>query len=59
MRFTHAIAAVLAATTGQPPRLNPNDFIPGYGFCIPNPRNDHAAAAKRAARRSRNKAKRG
>lgn len=59
MRITHAIAAVLFAATGQPARLNPNDFIPGHGFCIPNPRNDRAAAAKRAARRRRNKAKRG
>ena len=59
MRITHAIAAVLFAVTGQPARLNPNDFIPGYGFCIPNPRNDRAAHRQRAAAKRRNKAKRG
>ncbi|MDM5100343.1 hypothetical protein [Aeromonas salmonicida] len=58
MRITHAIAAILAAATPTA-WLRPLDFNPGLGFCIPNPRNDHAAAAKRAARRRRNKAKRG
>lgn len=59
MRITHAIAAVLFAAIGQPARLNPNDFIPGYGFCIPNQRNDRAAKRHRAAAKRRNKAKRG
>ena len=59
MRITHAIVAVLFAATGQPARLNPNDFIHGYGFCIPNPRNDRAAKRQRAAAKRRNKAKRG
>lgn len=62
MRITHAIAAILAAATPTA-WLRPLDFNPGLGFCIPNPRNDHAAAAKRAAkraaRRRRNKAKPG
>ncbi|KIX25532.1 hypothetical protein TM02_08405 [Aeromonas salmonicida subsp. salmonicida] len=34
-------------------------FRAGYSYCQPDQRNDHAAAAKRAARRRRNKAKRG
>ena len=59
MRFAMTIAAVLAATAAQSPRFNPLDFKPGYGFCIPNPRNDRAAQRVRAAAKRRNKAKRG
>ncbi|MEV3818163.1 hypothetical protein RI537_18865 [Aeromonas salmonicida] len=59
MRMIHAMAAILAAAATPTAWLRPIDFKPGHGFCIPNPRNDHAAAAKRAARRRRNKAKRG
>lgn len=50
MRFTHAIAAVLAASA--PAWINPIRFTPASSFCIPNPRNDRAA-------KRRNKAKRG
>ncbi|ALN97615.1 hypothetical protein ARM81mr_p34 [Aeromonas phage phiARM81mr] len=53
------MAAILVAAATPTAWLRPLDFNPGLGFCIPNPRNDHAAAAKRAARRRRNKAKRG
>ncbi len=57
MRFAMTIAAVLAASA--PAWIDPIRFTPSSSFRIPNPRNDHAAAAKRAARRRRNKAKRG
>ena len=59
MRFTHAIAAFLAATAAQSPWFNPLDFKPGHGFCIPNPRNDRAAQRQCAAAKRRNKSKRG
>ena len=57
MRFTHAIAAVLAASA--PAWIDPIRFTPSSSFCIPNPRNDRAAKRQRAAAKRRNKAKRG
>lgn len=57
MRFTHAIAAVLAACA--PAWIDPIRFTPSSSFCIPNPRNDRAAQRQRAAAKRRNKSKRG
>lgn len=59
MKFIHAIAAMLAAAAAHAPWERQLRFVPRNGFCIPNPRNNRAAADKRAARRRRNIAKRG
>lgn len=53
------LAAIASVERSFPPLQSSLFFTPGSSYCIPNPRNGHAAAAKRAARRRRNKAKRG
>lgn len=58
MRFKNAIAAALAATAHCAP-IPALPFTPRHGFCESDPRNDCAAARRRAAAKRRNVAKRG